>query len=514
MKSTLKEEYKLYVKEDRVLLPEKLDLTRLSVCNDAIRPIYGPSSSHTYASARIADHARQCFGNFEGVANVTVLFFGGDEMAFKGHASDRAVIGGILGLSPYNDAFEQAKQLNLKIIGDKVLVDGYVGISFEFYFDKDYKAHEAAFGMLIIIADERKELRLLSRSIGGGNIAIDRIEGRPAERLPNLLRAVTQPGWPVTPEGIQALEGSEYDVMTLEDLAKLAEKKKTTIAEIVLEREELLLQTKKAEVLDFMRQNWNLMKKNMDEGLKGETFGELTEEVAKKLPTFVRSSPYKFRDLSGRAMAVVLVGTSIGRIVSCPTAGAAGIVPAVAYDIFKETPNEISEDDIINSLFTAGMICLVIKAKVSVSGAQHGCQAECGTGRAMAAGLETELKGGSPGAVINSVARAMIESFGLTCDPMAGLVEIPCVARNAACAVAARYDAAMSLANFDTINPEEVLKVMDEVGGDMSDKYKENKIGLFGLAGTPTAMRIMEKLKTTSNRYRIPYKVAKLFVVT
>jgi L-serine dehydratase len=151
------------------------------------------------------------------------------------------------------------------------------------------------------------------------------------------------------------------------------------------------------------------------------------------------------------------------------------------------------------------MIALIIKAKVSVSGAQHGCEAECGVGRAMAAAMETEVKKGDPTMVINAVSRAIIQSLGLPCDPVGGLVEIPCIERNGVYAAAAHTDAAMSLAGFQTIPPEEVLKVMDEVGKDLNEKYKEGKIGPCGLAGTQTGLLIFDNLKKNSLRYKIPY---------
>jgi len=308
------------------------------------------------------------------------------------------------------------------------------------------------------------------------------------------------------------VRGSKYDVRTLEHLAAIAEREDKNIAEIVVERERMLASGEGGEIgeekiLDFMRENWELMKRSIEKGMTGQNYGELTKSLAEKLATLQEEKNFEnFEHIKtyAYAVAVGLVNASGGRIVSCPTAGSAGIVPAVAYSLLKEG---FEEEKIVKSLFTAGMICLIVKSKASVSGAQHGCQAECGVARAMAAALETEVRGGKPYQVINAVGHALRESLGLPCDPIGGLVEVPCIWRNGACALAARNDALVALNGIETIpSPDEILEVMDNVGKDLSDKYKEGKIGEYGLAATTTAMKLMGELKRTSNRYLIPYK--------
>lgn len=477
-------------------------ITEMGVCNDALRPIYGPSSSHTYAPARFASHIKEYFGEFGGDVEVNIIFFGGSEASFKGHASDRAVIGGLLGLSPYDSGFERVKQLHIRREGVYVVVNEHENVSFRFFINEK-KLQNIAFGIYIQLWSERKTLEIVGASLGGGDVRVDAAIREPETMFPPFrdLFSIREAAWPISKENIERLRRSKFNVNTLDELAKLSESEGKRISRIVIEREKLLVGKDEQDILNFMRENWRLMKRNIQEGLKGEYYGELTLDIAQLLSTFYKDSFFAERQTYAYALAVALVNASIGRIVTSPTAGSAGILPAVAYTLYKEG---FPESDIVESLFTAGIICLLIKSKASVSGAQHGCQAECGVARAMAAALETELRGGKPFQIINAVGHAIKESLGLPCDPIGGLVEIPCILRNGACAVAAHNDAAIALAGFKVCpTPDEILNVMDKVGKDMKIKYKET--GLGGIARTGTAMEMMKNLKRTSHRYGIPY---------
>ena len=151
------------------------DITEMSVCNDALRPIYGPSSSHTYAPARIAFYTRKCFGDLDDKFEVKIVFFGGKQMAFQGHMSDRAVIGGLLNFSPYDDSFEEVKKLELEIKDELVYVKGR-DTSFKFFINEKSEIPRAAFGIHIIVTDGSRKLKVEGRSIGGGDILIDMVE--------------------------------------------------------------------------------------------------------------------------------------------------------------------------------------------------------------------------------------------------------------------------------------------------------------------------------------------------
>ncbi|HPY19928.1 MAG TPA: L-serine ammonia-lyase, iron-sulfur-dependent, subunit alpha, partial [Polyangiaceae bacterium] len=191
------------------------------------------------------------------------------------------------------------------------------------------------------------------------------------------------------------------------------------------------------------------------------------------------------------ALAVSEVNANMGRIVATPTAGSAGILPAVLVHALDS--GRFSREQIVLSMFTASAIGLVIANRASISGAAGGCQAEVGSATAMAAGTLVELAGGTPQQVGNAVGIALKNSLGLVCDPVAGLVEIPCILRNGLHAIAAQAAADMALAGVvSLIPPDEVIHVMHEVGQHMPESLRETGIG--GLAGTPTGQKLKEQV--------------------
>ena len=194
---------------------------------------------------------------------------------------------------------------------------------------------------------------------------------------------------------------------------------------------------------------------------------------------------------AANALAVSEVNAAMGRIVATPTAGSAGILPAVLVHALDS--GRFTREQIVQSIFTASALGLVIANKASISGAAGGCQAEIGSATAMAAGTLVELAGGTPKQVGNAVGIALKNSLGLVCDPVAGLVEIPCILRNGLHAITAQAAADMALAGVaSVIPPDEVIKVMHEVGQQMPESLRETGIG--GLAGTPTGKRLKEQI--------------------
>ncbi|MCI2050232.1 MAG: L-serine ammonia-lyase, iron-sulfur-dependent, subunit alpha [Lachnospiraceae bacterium] len=193
-----------------------------------------------------------------------------------------------------------------------------------------------------------------------------------------------------------------------------------------------------------------------------------------------------------KAVRMAESNACMGRIVAAPTAGSCGVLPAVliAYD---ETYAP-GEEKLVESLYVAAGIGQVISARASVSGASGGCQAEIGSASAMAAGALAYLCGGDDKTVCQAAAIALKALLGLTCDPVAGLVEVPCVKRNAVGAVNAVEAADMAMAGITSvIPPDEVIDAMGETGQDMNAKYRETGEG--GLAATPTGRAITRTLK-------------------
>jgi L-serine dehydratase len=191
------------------------------------------------------------------------------------------------------------------------------------------------------------------------------------------------------------------------------------------------------------------------------------------------------------ALAVSEVNASMGRVIATPTAGSCGIIPGVF--VSSQARFGWSDDHMVTGLFSAGAIGYVIANRSFVSGAEGGCQAEVGSAIGMAAGALTELRGGTPEQAIHAVGLALKNSLGLICDPVGGLVEIPCIVRNGFGAVTALAAADMALAGVRSAIPsDEVIGVLREVGAAMPLMYRETAKG--GLANTPTGRQIMKDL--------------------
>lgn len=192
-----------------------------------------------------------------------------------------------------------------------------------------------------------------------------------------------------------------------------------------------------------------------------------------------------------RALAVSELNASMGRIVAAPTAGSCGILPAALITMQEE--KGCSDHDCVMALFTASAVGMVIANNASLAGAQGGCQAECGSAAAMAAAAITELAGGTPHMVSQAVAIALKNILGLVCDPVAGLVEIPCIKRNASGVAGAFVAAEMALAGIDSAIPaDEVIWSMKRISDVMSPTLKETAEG--GLAATPTGRKLHDQV--------------------
>lgn len=197
-----------------------------------------------------------------------------------------------------------------------------------------------------------------------------------------------------------------------------------------------------------------------------------------------------FTDVLANALAVQEVNAAMGVIVAAPTAGGAGVLPGVLLGLSGR--GKISDEQLIRGLATAGLIGAVVAMRASLSGAEGGCQAETGAAAAMAAGAGVEVLGGSPTMAAHGVALAMQGTLGLVCDPLGGLVEIPCVFRNATGAAIALAAIEMALAGIEfPIPADEVIDTMGEIGRSMDVRYRETAGG--GLAATPTGRRLAKE---------------------
>jgi L-serine dehydratase len=198
-----------------------------------------------------------------------------------------------------------------------------------------------------------------------------------------------------------------------------------------------------------------------------------------------------FQKLLAYSIAAKEVNSCMGRVVAAPTAGASGIMPGVLTTL--QELHDLPNQTIYEGMLVAAGIALVIERRASISGAVGGCQAETGTAAAMGAGAIVYCLGGDVDEVFDSVAITIMNMLGLICDPVAGLVEVPCVKRNGSGAVIAYASAQMALAGDKSIIPvDEVVDAMGEVGEAMEDRYKETALG--GIAATPTAQAIAARV--------------------
>ncbi len=282
---------------------------------------------------------------------------------------------------------------------------------------------------------------------------------------------------------------------TIGELAALAEEAQQPIHEIVIGRECHDSQLPRAEIMKSMALNWETMKASIERGISNteKSLSGLTGGDAKKLFAYRRQGYMGEQVLAAAAYAVGIseVNAVMGRIVACPTAGSCGIVPAALYAAQQE--RQLTDEQMVRALFTAAGIGMVIDQNASIAGAEGGCQAECGTAAGMAAGALVELAGGTPAQVGNAVALAIKNLLGLVCDPVAGLVEVPCVKRNGFAAIEAMLAADMTLAGIDSVIPvDEVIDAMNRIGKALPKSLRETSEG--GLAVTKTAQAIERKL--------------------
>jgi L-serine dehydratase len=197
-----------------------------------------------------------------------------------------------------------------------------------------------------------------------------------------------------------------------------------------------------------------------------------------------------FRVVLARALAVQEINAAMGVIVAAPTAGGAGVLPAVLTGIADQ--KQLGDDALVDALATAGLIGAVVAERASLSGAEGGCQAETGAAAGMAAGAGTAMLGGTPTQVGHAVALAQQGTLGLVCDPLGGLVELPCVFRNATGAAIALAAIEMAMAGITFAIPaDEVIDTMGEIGREMDVRYRETAGG--GLAATPTGRRLAKE---------------------
>lgn len=284
---------------------------------------------------------------------------------------------------------------------------------------------------------------------------------------------------------------------SVQELVEKSAERNIKISQLIMEAQADEIGISHDEMYKKMLKNLQVMRKSIKNGLDKDirSASGLSGGNAYKIQQYIEQGRSiggnLFTRMLRNVMSVAELNACMGEIVAAPTAGSCGIIPGVLITIAEE--KDIAEEDLVMGLFTSAGIGLVIAKEASISGAEGGCQAECGSASAMAASALVEMLGGDQEQVANACAIALKNILGLVCDPVAGFVEIPCIKRNIMGASNALAAAELALAGIRSVIPvDEVIGAMKAVGDSMPVSLKETAEG--GLATTPTGIKIKENL--------------------
>ncbi|TWD93467.1 L-serine dehydratase [Neobacillus bataviensis] len=287
------------------------------------------------------------------------------------------------------------------------------------------------------------------------------------------------------------------EIQSMRELIDACESEQKTVGEMMLMMEVKRSGKDQETIISMMEERLIKMKEAVTSGINDASAAPsgLSGGDAVKMNDYMNQGKSLTGNYISNAMAFSLATSEnnarMGVIVATPTAGAAGILPGVLFSLHKNDGTPFK--DLVMGLFTASMLGYVIANRSFISGAAGGCQAEVGSATAMAAGTIVELKGGTPQQAVNATAIAMKSLLGLVCDPVAGLVEVPCIKRNVIGTSIAFSAADMSLAGIESRIPcDEVIEAMYRVGKDMPRTLRETALG--GLATTETGKQVKERL--------------------
>jgi L-serine dehydratase len=439
----------------------------------------GPSSSHTVgpmrAAGRFVKHLREN-GLLERTTRVRCEFYGSLGATGKGHGSDKAVLLGLEGHAP-DTVDVDAIEAHLERIArrKRLHLNGDMTIAFECAADLVFHAHQALpthpNGMRFhaYAGNDSELLQRTYYSVGGGFV----------------VSGDTHPGDPVG----GSLAPAKYPISSCDRMLRLCKQHGFSISSLMLENETCWRSEKQTR--EGLLKIWHTMEACVTRGCERE--GTLPGGLAvkrrapglhRKLKADLGASSDPLQPMDWVALYALAVGeenAAGGRVVTAPTNGAAGIIPAVLHFYRRYCPT-FGEDGVVRYLLTAGAIGLLYKINASISGAEVGCQGEVGVACSMAAGALTEVMGGTPEQVENAAEIAMEHNLGLTCDPVGGLVQVPCIERNAMAAVTAINASRLALRGDGThrVSLDKVIDTMRQTGLDMNSKYKETARG--GLA--------------------------------
>lgn len=284
---------------------------------------------------------------------------------------------------------------------------------------------------------------------------------------------------------------------TGEELLEICEKYNIPLSEYAIRCEVEEKGLTREEIIEKMKKNLNVMITAANEGRKNEVYSlsGLIGGDGFKINNYVNNGKTLTGEVTNMAMAMALssseVNASMGKIVACPTAGSCGILPAVILSAGAKL--ELDEEELIRGLLAASAVGMIIGMNATLSGAEGGCQAECGSASAMGAAAVVEMMGGTPKMSLDAGSIILQNILGLVCDPVAGLVEIPCAKRNAQGAITALCTADMVMAGVEAKIPfDDAVSAMYKVGKSLPASLRETALG--GVAVTPTGLKLKEEV--------------------
>ena len=439
----------------------------------------GPSSSHTVGPMRAAalfvqDLCERAL--LEQVQRVEVQLYGSLSATGIGHGSDNAVIMGLMGEWP--DAIDPSQigpRIETLRETQTLLLDNRVPVPFVWsrdmrLIDENLPFHPNA--MTLVVYGAQTELHRDTYYSVGGGFVVDEAQAR---------------------SGVADMDRTElpYDFSSAVELLQLCNTHNLRVADLMLANEKVW--RSEEEIRSGLMKLWRAMQDCVEQGLKHEGIlpgGLNVRRRAAKLhrslqelgkPNVIGSTLSAMEWVNLFALAVNEENAAGGRMVTAPTNGAAGIIPAVLH-YFMKFSEEVTEANVVDYFLGAAAIGILCKKNASISGAEVGCQGEVGSACAMAAAGLAEILGASPEQVCNAAEIGLEHNLGLTCDPVGGLVQVPCIERNAIAAVKAINAAQMALRGDGQhfISLDRVIRTMRDTGADMHDKYKETSRG--GLA--------------------------------
>ncbi|PPC74564.1 L-serine ammonia-lyase [Pokkaliibacter plantistimulans] len=440
----------------------------------------GPSSSHTVgpmrAAADFADAVRQQ-GLVQDVQRLEIHLYGSLSSTGRGHATDRAVLMGLMGERPDTINPDSIEPSMRTIIERRELaLAGQWPVAFDYatdliFIDEPLPYHPNGMSIVAYGVGDQTLYANTYYSIGGGFVVDE---------------AQVASGAGATDD-----KALPYPFTTGAELLRLCELHGLRVSRLMMENEKVW--RSEAEIRSGLMSIWQAMKACVDRGLHQQGIlpgGLNVKRRAAKLHASLRaasggniiSSTLNAMDwVNLYALAVNEENAAGGRMVTAPTNGAAGIIPAVLHYYMSFKPSA-QDEDVIEFMLAAAAVGILCKINASISGAEVGCQGEVGSACAMAAAGLTEVMGGTPEQVENAAEIGLEHNLGLTCDPVGGLVQVPCIERNAIAAMKAINATQLALRGDGShfISLDKVIRTMRETGRDMQDKYKETSKG--GLA--------------------------------